>query len=303
MNRGFTSKRNLTVSQKIRRVISRTVLLWPALVLLAIFFLWPMLMSVYYSFTNLALSGAAAKELQFVGLYNYKKLFSDKDMFNSVKLTLVFLIGSVLGQNLLGFMMAYFMKNRNRLFRRIVGSIMLGGWVMPEIVVAICSYAFFYNKGTGTLNRIITLFGGNPVPWLFQHPMLTVILANLWNGTAYSMMVFQAALDDVPADIEESAYIDGASKFQTLRHIIIPHVKPTIFTNTMLITLMTLGVFGLIYALTGGGPSGKTQTLPIYMYIQAFKSFQLGYGTAISIVLLMIGMALSVLYTRIAKDR
>ena len=175
MNRGFTSKRNLTVSQKIRRVISRTVLLWPALVLLAIFFLWPMLMSVYYSFTNLALSGAAAKELQFVGLYNYKKLFSDKDMFNSVKLTLVFLIGSVLGQNLLGFMMAYFMKNRNRLFRRIVGSIMLGGWVMPEIVVAICSYAFFYNKGTGTLNRIITLFGGNPVPWLFQHPMLTVI--------------------------------------------------------------------------------------------------------------------------------
>jgi len=71
----------------------------------------------------------------------------------------------------------------------------------------------------------------------------------------------------------------------------------------MLITLMTLGVFGLIYTLTGGGPSGATQTMPIYMYIQAFKSFQLGYGTAISVVLLIIGIAFSVLYTRIAKDK
>ena len=96
--------------------------------------------------------------------------------------------------------------------------------------------------------------------------------------------------------------MDGATRLQNLRYIIIPHVKSTIYTNTMLITLMTLGVFGLIYAMTGGGPSGATQTLPIYMYVQAFKSFQLGYGTAISIVLLMIGIALSVLYTRIAKD-
>ena len=303
MHRSHTSAVRLTMAQKAGRLASRTALLWPALALLAVFFVWPMFMAVYYSFTNLALSGAAAKNLEFVGIENYRKLFSDAQMFNSVKLTLIFLIGSVVGQNVLGFMMAYFMKRRNRIVRRVVGSIILGGWVMPEIVVAICMYAFFYSKDTGTLNRIITFFGGSPVPWLFEHAMLSVILANLWHGMAYSMMVFQAALDDVPGDIEESAYMDGATRWQTLRYIIIPHVKQTIYTNTMLITLMTLGVFGLIYAMTGGGPSGATQTLPIYMYIQAFKSFQLGYGTEISIVLLMIGIAFSVLYTRIARDK
>ena len=172
-----------------------------------------------------ALSGAAAKNLQFVGLDNYRKLFSDASMFRSVKNTLVFLVGSIVGQNLLGFMMAYFMKRRNHIVRRIVGSCILGGWVMPEIVVAICMYAFFYSKGTGTLNRIITLFGGSPVPWLFSHAMLVVILANIWHGMAYSMMVYQAALDDVPEDIEESAYMDGATRLQNLRYIIIPHVK------------------------------------------------------------------------------
>lgn len=294
---------HLSMGERFRIFFRKTWLLIPALVLMGVFFVWPLVMCIYYSFTNLALSGSAAANFQFVGLRNYKLLLRDADMFNSIKLTIIFVIGSIIGQNGLGFMMAYYMKRRNRIVRRIVGAVMMSGWILPEVVCAICCYAFFYNKGTGTLNQILGLFGLKSVPWLYEHPMLTVILANIWHGMAYSMMVFQAALDDVPEDIEESAYMDGATRFQNLRYIIIPHVKPTIYTNTMLITLMTLGVFGLIYTLTGGGPSGATQTMPIYMYIQAFKSFQLGYGTAISVVLLAIGIAFSVLYTRIAKDK
>ena len=298
-----TSLGKLTGRQKAANVVQKTWMIWPALALMFVFFLWPIIMALYYSFTNLALSGSAAANFKFIGVHNYERIFTDKDMFNSVKLTLIFLIGSLLGQNILGFMIAYFMKRRNRVVRRIVGAIIMGGWVMPEIVVAICSYAFFYNKGTGTLNRIIALFGAKAIPWLYDHAMLTVILSNIWNGMAYSMMVYQAALDDVPEDIEESAYMDGVNRLQNLRYIIIPQVKSTIFTNVMLNTLSTLGVFGLIYRLTGGGPSHATETIPIYMYNQAFKSFDLGYGSAISVVLLMIGIALSVLYTRVVRDR
>ena len=116
------------------------------------------------------------------------------------------------------------------------------------------------------------------------------------------MMVFQAALDNVPADTAESAMLDGANRWNTLIYIIIPQIKATIFSNTMLITLKTIGVFDLIFTMTGGGPAGKTQTLPVYMYLQAFKSFQLGYGSAISVVLLALGIALSVLYTRVYKE-
>ncbi len=277
-------------------------MLWPALVLLAIFFIWPIIMALYYSFTNLALSGSAAGNLRFTGLANYSRMMKDADMLSSIRATLLFLIGSVVGQTVLGFFMALLMKGKSTTFRRITGSCVLTGWVMPEVVAAICMYAFFYSKDSGTVNRIIGVFGAQPVAWLYKHALLSVTVANIWHGAAYSMMVFQAALDNVSADTEESAMLDGANRIQTLIHIYIPQVKSTIFSNTMLITLKTIGVFDLIFTMTGGGPGGKTQTLPVYMYLQAFKSFQLGYGSAISVVLLALGIMLSVLYTRVYKE-
>ncbi len=115
------------------------------------------------------------------------------------------------------------------------------------------------------------------------------------------MLVFQASLDDVPKTIEEAAMIDGASKFQILIRIILPTMKGSIVTNMILVTLQTLGVFTLIYAMTGGGPGTSTQTLPIFMYNQAFVNYQLGYGTAISLVLLLIGVIASLFYIRSMK--
>ena len=140
------------------------------------------------------------------------------------------------------------------------------------------------------------------VKWLQKLPMLTVILANIWHGTAFSMLNFQSALDNVSSEVEEAAKVDGANYFQTIVNIVIPCIRGTIATNTMLNTLSTLGVFGLIYMMTGGGPGNKTTTIPIYMYKQAFVSQQLGYGTAIAMLLLVIGIILSVLYTRIDRD-
>ena len=300
--RNSSVAKRLPLVQGAGTLVYKTWMLWPAVALLAIFFILPICMALYYSFTNLALSGAAAKNLEFVWFDNYAKMLKDKDMLKSIRATLVFLLGSVAGQTLLGFIFAYLMKGKNATFRRVTGSCILTGWVMPQVVAAICMYAFFYNKDSGTLNRIIGLLGAEPVAWLYDHALLAVTIANIWHGAAYSMMVFQAALDNVPADTTESAMLDGASPWQTLIHITIPQIKGTVFSNTMLITLKTIGVFELIFTMTGGGPAGKTQTLPVYMYLQAFKSFQLGYGSAISVVLLVLGIMLSVLYTRVYKE-
>ncbi len=302
MTRNAARGRLLSPAGRVGDLVYRTWMLWPALVLLAIFFIWPIIMALYYSFTNLALSGSAAGNLRFTGLANYSRMMKDADMLSSIRATLLFLIGSVVGQTVLGFFMALLMKGKSTTFRRITGSCVLTGWVMPEVVAAICMYAFFYSKDSGTVNRIIGVFGAQPVAWLYKHALLSVTVANIWHGAAYSMMVFQAALDNVSADTEESAMLDGANRIQTLIHIYIPQVKSTIFSNTMLITLKTIGVFDLIFTMTGGGPGGKTQTLPVYMYLQAFKSFQLGYGSAISVVLLALGIMLSVLYTRVYKE-
>lgn len=278
----------------------KSVLLMPSVLLLLVFFVAPILLTVYYSFTNLALSGENARQLKFIGLSNYFTMFKDRTVRISIGNTLVFLLGSLIGQQVLGFIIALNMRNKNRVFRGIAGPIFLAGWIMPEVVVALCCSTFFGDSGT--LNQIFSFFHLPQVEFLFAVPMLTLILANIWHGTAFSMMNFQSALDGVPADIEEAARVDGAGPFQTMIRIVLPCIKNTIATNTMLNTLSTLGVFGLIYMMTGGGPGTKTLTLPIFMYRQAFISQQLGYGTAISMILLVIGIVLSVFYTRIMRN-
>ena len=286
---------------KRRKSISWLYFLLPSIAIMLVFFIYPILLTFYYSFTNLALTGEAAKELKFIGLDNYFRMFEDPTVRVSIWNTLIFLIGSaVIGQQVLGFLIALLMKHKNKTFRRVIGTIVLAGWVTPEIVCALCLYSFFGDEGT--LNTILAFFGVSPVTWLFTIPMITIILANIWHGTAFSMLVFQAALDDVPNEIEEAAVVDGASRWQILMRIILPYIKDSITTNMMLVTLQTLGVFGLIYAMTGGGPGNSTTTLPIFMYNQAFVNYQLGYGTAISLLLLVIGIVLSLFYIRWMKS-
>lgn len=279
----------------------KSVLLLPAVILLLLFFIVPVILTVYYSFTNMALTGAAAKNFRFVGLSNYKRLFTDRTARTAIINTLIFLVGSLIGQQLIGFLIAYFMKDAPSGLRRVIGPCILAGWVMPEVVVSLCMLAYF--DMSGTANTILGFFHIPAVSWIYGNPMLTIILANVWHGTAFSMMNFQSALDAVPGDIEEAARVDGASRVQTLFRVIMPCIKDTIGTNTMLNTLSTLGVFGLIWAMTGGGPGNKTTTLPIYMYNAGMKNFQLGQGTAVGMLILLVGAVCSIIYSKLLRTK
>lgn len=269
----------------------------PGLVVMATFFLVPIAMTIFYSFTNLSLTGAAATNLEFIGLGNYTKLFKDPTVASSIRKTIVYTVFSVVGQNILGFLIAHLMQEKNSTFRRILGPIFLSGWVMPEVVGALCAYSFFTDKGT--LNVLLQAIGLNKVPWLFKYPMFSVTVANIWRGTAYSMMVYQAALDNVSGDVKEAAKIDGATRLQTVLRVIVPIIKNTIMTNVMLTTLMTMGGFGLIWMMTAGGPGISTQTLPVLMYLKAFKNYELGYGTAISMILLLFASIFGFIYAKV----
>lgn len=268
----------------------------PGLAVLIFFFAVPIAMTIFYSITNLSLSGSKAANLEVVGLANYIKIFHDKEVLSSIARTLFFTICCVLGQNALGFFIAYLMQEKSMLFRRIVGPIILSAWVMPEVVCSVCAFSVFTDKGT--LNAILQVFGVKNIAWLYAFPMFSIIMANIWRGTAYSMMVYQAALDNVSGDVKEAAKIDGAGRIQSITQVIIPIIKDTIMTNSMLTTLMTLGSFGLIWIMTAGGPGNKTQTLPVLMYVKAFKNGDLGYGTAISMILLLISAVFGLIYTR-----
>ncbi|MFG1701170.1 carbohydrate ABC transporter permease [Nonomuraea sp. NPDC049309] len=280
-----------------RRGVLRWLLpLGPALVLLAIFMAGPILWSVYIAFTNETLTGSASVNSQFVGFDNFVRLFDDPNFINSFLLTFVFVIGSaVIGQNTLGLIIALLMRGRGRVTRSVVNGVVIAAWVMPEIVAAACWFSFLAEEGT--LNTVL----GIEQEWLYTAPMFAVILANVWRGTAFSMLVYSAALSEVPKDLVEAAAVDGAGPGRRLLHITLPLIRRSIMSNLMLITLQTLASFGLIYALTGGGPGTASQTTPLYMYEQAFRYFEIGYGSAIALVLLVIGALFSLIYLRLIK--
>jgi multiple sugar transport system permease protein len=180
-----------------------------------------------------------------------------------------------------------------------VGTIVVSAWVLPEIVGAFVWYAFLNPQGT--LNAILGAVGLPDQNWIYTIPIFAVILANVWRGTAFSMLVYSAALSDVPPELSEAAAIDGASGWKQLWYVTLPLIRRAIATNLMLITLQTLAVFTLIFVMTGGGPGTKSQTLPLLMYQQAFKFSQIGLGTAIALILLCVGGVFSIFYIRMLR--
>ena len=271
----------------------------PAILLLLLFFAGPVIWSFYTAFTDQSLSGAGASSPQFIGLDNFRRMWSDPIFIKSLVLTVIFVVGSaVIGQNVLGMTIALLLRKRHRAVQGGVSLVIVGAWVMPEIVAAFCWYA--YLNPDGSLNHWLKSIGATQ-NWLYTAPMFAVILANVWRGTAFSMMVYSAALSDIPPDVEEAAAIDGAGGIRRLWYVTFPLIRRSIVTNLMLITLQTLAVFTTIYVLTQGGPGNKSATTPVYMYEQAFKFYNLGYGTAMALVLLLVGAIFSVVYLRLVK--
>jgi multiple sugar transport system permease protein len=267
----------------------------PAVVLLAVFLLGPILYCVYSAFTDMSLTGAAGS--RFVGLDNFTKAFTSAEFGASVYYTIFFtVVSAIIGQNVLGMVLALLMRSGSPAVRAVVSAIVIGAWVLPEVVAGYLWLAFL---GTdGTLNHVLTGIGLPAQNILYTTPILAVSIANIWRGTAFSMLVYSAALSEVPKEIEEAAVVDGAGKWRTLISVTLPMVRRSIATNLMLITLQTLSVFGLIWTMTKGGPSNKSSTLPVYAYQQAFQFSQLGYGTALALVLLVVGGIFSLIYLR-----
>jgi multiple sugar transport system permease protein len=277
--------------------VVRYLPLVPSVVLLGVFMLGPVIWSFYGSFTNTALTGRNALAPSFVGLQNYQSLLADPEFPKSLWLTVLFVLASaVVGQNVLGLALAMLLRSGAPAVRTVVSTLVVVAWVLPEIVASFALYAFFHD--TGTLNAMLGAVGIDGPTWLYETPMLAVILANVWRGTAFSMLVYSAAVAEVPPELTEAARMDGASARQRLVWVILPTIRRSVSTNLMLTTLQTLSVFTLIYVMTGGGPGTDSSTLPILAYQEAFKFAQVGYGTAIATVMLLIGAVFSVVYIR-----
>jgi multiple sugar transport system permease protein len=278
---------------------SSLVTLTPALALLGLLFVFPVLYATYLGFTNLALVGSRSRDYSFTGLENVTRMLGDYVFIKSSWLTLIFVVGSaIIGQTVLGMAIALLLRRAAVPVRLVVGSIVIIAWVLPEITVALVWYAF--SQAGGTLS---ILLGHQDANYLVLVPMLIVSIANLWRNVAFSMLVFSAGLRNLPTEVLEAAEVEGASVWRRYRLVILPLMRPTIVTNLLLVTILNLSEFTLIYAMTQGGPGIETMTLPLYVYQEAFVFHQLGYGTAISLVLVLIGAVFSLLFVRAARNQ
>ncbi|MFI6659459.1 carbohydrate ABC transporter permease [Streptomyces sp. NPDC050523] len=282
----------------VARRLTRALPVAPALVLLLLFLAGPIAYCAYIAFTDLQLTGQAHSS--FVGLANFRRAFGDEEFLNAVWLTLVFtVVSSLLGQNTLGLALATLMQRASKPVRTLTGGIVITAWVLPEVVAGFLLYAFFRREGT--LNAVLDLLHLPSQNWLFTLPILAVSFANVWRGTAFSMLVYSAALNEIPQEITEAAEVDGAGGWRRMWHITLPMIRRSIGTNLMLNTLQTLSVFGLIWVMTRGGPGNKSQTLPLFMYEQAFQNSMIGYGTAVALLLLLVGSLFSLVYLRLLR--
>ncbi|MGH7764239.1 MAG: carbohydrate ABC transporter permease [Candidatus Dormibacteraceae bacterium] len=278
---------------------SSLAMLTPAVALLGLLFIFPVLYACYLGFTNLALVGSRSRDYSFTGLDNVTRMLGDYVFVKSAWLTIIFVVGSaIIGQSVLGMALAILLRNAVLPIRAVVGSIVVVAWVLPEVTVALVWYAF--SQAGGTLSILLR---HTDADYLVLAPLLIVSLANLWRNVAFSMLVFSAGLRNLPTEVLEAAEVEGASVWRRYRQVILPLMRPTIVTNLLLVTILNLSEFTLIFVMTQGGPGNETMTLPIYVYQEAFNFHQLGYGTAISLVLVLIGAVFSLLFVRVSRSQ
>jgi multiple sugar transport system permease protein len=277
------------------------LILLPSILLLLAFVIYPAVYSVYLSFTNEALTGAGALRPRFVGIRNYARLVNDTKFWNSLLVTFLFVLGSaIIGQFVLGLVSAMALGRSIR-FRKIFASIILLPNAAPEVVAGFMWISMLAGGEQATLSRIVASFGIEPSDWLNTFPLAMIIVVNTWRGIATAMILLTAGLSTIPGEIYEAARMDGATPMQTFRRITLPLMMPTILLYMLISAVSTIAVFGLVYALTRGGPGGATELISIYIYNQSFTSYQLGYGAAVAVVVLLISVVIGVGYVKAMK--
>lgn len=288
---------NFIKSKRIKENIEGYIYLIPVLLLIAFIFFFPIFENIRYSFLDLAQEGAP-----FVGLRNYRIVFTDKLFYTSIKNNLLlFLLIPIIVFISLIFAVLLYEKIRGWKFYR---TIIFLPYVLSVTVIGIFFSYFF--QGNGVLNTILRAVGLDflAVDWLgsSRYALLTIMIIIVWHQFGYGVILFLARLMSVSEDIYDAANIDGVSWFQRLWYITIPQLATIIeFYVFLLLITMLSWVFNYIYVITFGGPGQSTYVSEFYIYIQAFKFNSIGVSAVVTVVLLIIAGIIGLFFSRVRR--
>lgn len=291
---------------KTKNMIQGYIFILPIVVLLLALSFYPLLRTIYLSFQNVKLS--TMNNMKFSGLKNYKVLFTreEPNFFKTIlPNTIYYVVGSVVGQIGIGFLLAFLVNKKSIKLRGIFRSITILPWVVSGIIISI-SWRFMYEPRLGILNFLLGKLGVENLPTWLNDPKLVLpclIVANIWHGMPFSFIIQTSGLQSIDEDIYEAAVIDGASGWQQLRYITLPLLKQFLVMNLVMTSMNTINSFDLIYATTKGGPLYMSEVLAVHMYRRAFDFGKLGEGAAVAVVILILNLFLTITYLKLNREK
>ncbi|MCG9479696.1 MAG: sugar ABC transporter permease [Actinomycetia bacterium] len=277
------------------------VLVIPTLILVVGVVLYPLIYSFVMSFGDVKF--ANIHDYNFVGIFQYVRAFTDSAFINSLKVSATFVFFAVLVKLILGILIALMLKE-NFVGRSLARALIIIPWATPFIVVGLMWKWMLHSK-VGVINFLLDKVGiiESYIPFLSTRTfaMPCVILADVWQGTPFFVIIILAGLQTIPDDIYEAARIDGGGAIKNFFYITLPMVKFPIFISTILGTIFAINAFDLFFVLTRGGPGNITTNATLFDWYNAFKFYHLSYASAISYIILSISMTITVVYVIILR--
>ncbi|MBW9094971.1 sugar ABC transporter permease [Microbacterium jejuense] len=278
-----------------RTSLTALAFLAPALVILLVFVAWPMLSALRLSFTDA--SGFGQEE--YVGLDNYVRVFTDPDVLQAMGNTAYYAVLFTPTAIIAALLLALLVNHRRLPGRGAFRTVLFLPFIV-SLAVAAFAWSYLLDPQIGLLNHWLRVFGiqlGN----VLQDPALampTVALVAVWKSFGFYLVIFIAGLQEIPGSLYEAARVDGATAWQRFRHITLPMLSNTMAFVMIVALIAALQAFDQIYVMTGGGPYGTTQTVVMEIYTSGFKKLELGFASALSYVLLLVTLVLSLVQFR-----
>ncbi|MBY9080724.1 sugar ABC transporter permease [Paenibacillus sp. HN-1] len=274
----------------------------PAFLIFSVFIVIPMLSSFYFSLTDW---NGLNPHSHFIGLKNYQNIIHDSEVWIALKNTIIFAILVTVLQNILSLVLAMLLDGAGWLarFLRVF-------YLIPALLSALAIgfvWSYMYNPVFGVINMALENIGlgswaqdwlGDP-----KWSMYSVVFTNIWQWTGLSLVIYLAGLQAIPGDLYEAADIDGANRWHQFKQITFPLIAPAFTVNILISIIGSFKVFDIIFVMTKGGPGTATESLAILLYKKAFNYNEMGYGTAIAIVMFFIILFISVIQLRILRRR
>ncbi|SEW03606.1 carbohydrate ABC transporter permease [[Clostridium] fimetarium] len=274
-------------------------LITPSMIILFLFFLYPMIYMIYLSFFKWNMIG----KMKFIGIKNYLEMFGNSEFWVVIKNTFSFMLLSVGISILLSLLLAAYLQ-KNTKINQILQSVIFAPYIISFVSISFI-FLWMFEPDYGLFNYFLECIGLPPIRWLqnTNTAMISLVMVSVWKGVGYNTLIIISAIQKIPQYLFEAAQLDRSSRVKTFFKITLPMISPTMFFLVLVNIIVSLKTFETIQLMTLGGPANSTKTLVYYVYEYGFSFYKIGYASALGVVLMILIGVLTILYFKVLSKK